>query len=497
MKSKTNIILIPLFTGVALAGCGAKSVQTCLPTTPSPVADKQIQLTDSSTMTPANFGSGFLDILSRNSTGSEVKKRCTARIQSHGEGVSQVKIWTAQHCLFDAGTIELKNSKYVLQMFFKGGYFPVDVTIDGIDEMASQALLFQPYLQFMPKKHENLWSSALTEESIVPCQTATSQFAEILKEKRKSIACFSKNELRSFVATTHIKTENAARMKAILDSEKKASTDSIAALPESEKKVLELRNNSTLFSEKFKHHRRTFAYWLNPTHCATPKNLLPKDHNGRTQPQELCPYREPILSQIKSSFPDTYQFMSSIAERTVTPEQLTQLHADVFGCQILSLEEVNPATELKTVCDIETLNRLYWNKWVKPGLKTLEMSSLGFNVSQQDFFTILSNTSLIPTASSPETGTRSQLTVVSQELGDVSPESLNSTVILINLDAQKGPLQLEKGDSGTIFSVFGHIPVGTLSTLDGEATSGGTSILPLPEVADDEPQSDAKKTACK
>ena len=45
---------------------------------------------------------------------------------------------------------------------------------------------------------------------------------------------------------------------------------------------------------------------------------------------------------------------------------------------------------------------------------------------------------------------------------------------------------LMKKDSGSILSVLGIVPVAALSTIDGEPTSGGASITPLPEVDNEE-----------
>jgi hypothetical protein len=39
---------------------------------------------------------------------------------------------------------------------------------------------------------------------------------------------------------------------------------------------------------------------------------------------------------------------------------------------------------------------------------------------------------------------------------------------------------LQPGDSGTV-ALIGNMPIGVVSTVNGKETSGGTSVLPLPE----------------
>jgi hypothetical protein len=69
-----------------------------------------------------------------------------------------------------------------------------------------------------------------------------------------------------------------------------------------------------------------------------------------------------------------------------------------------------------------------------------------------------------------------------------SGKSLNHDVFLVNYDAGAQGINPVKGASGSILSIFGSIPAALLSTVDGEATSGGAGVTPLPEISDDDVQ---------
>jgi hypothetical protein len=59
-------------------------------------------------------------------------------------------------------------------------------------------------------------------------------------------------------------------------------------------------------------------------------------------------------------------------------------------------------------------------------------------------------------------------------------------VFLINYDKSRQGINPVKGASGSILSIFGSIPAALLSTVDGEPTSGGAGVTPLPEIDDDD-----------
>jgi hypothetical protein len=56
--------------------------------------------------------------------------------------------------------------------------------------------------------------------------------------------------------------------------------------------------------------------------------------------------------------------------------------------------------------------------------------------------------------------------------------------MLVSMPRSDIKVRFQKGDSGAIMLLDG-IPVATLYSVDGEETSGGAAILPLPDIADD------------
>jgi hypothetical protein len=112
-----------------------------------------------------------------------------------------------------------------------------------------------------------------------------------------------------------------------------------------------------------------------------------------------------------------------------------------------------------------------------------------FGLNSDSYFTLLFN-------HSSTTQPSGKILSLTPDVGKMSPEDLNATVILTNFDNQNSHLRLSKTDSGSMLSVFGSVPIATLSTLDGEPTSGGTSVLPLPDYSEDD-GSVAAPTLCK
>ena len=59
------------------------------------------------------------------------------------------------------------------------------------------------------------------------------------------------------------------------------------------------------------------------------------------------------------------------------------------------------------------------------------------------------------------------------------------TQSLENLNKGYAQLRLRPGDSGSMI-LAGGLPIAVLATVDGEKTSGGAAVLPLPEINSDE-----------
>jgi hypothetical protein len=67
--------------------------------------------------------------------------------------------------------------------------------------------------------------------------------------------------------------------------------------------------------------------------------------------------------------------------------------------------------------------------------------------------------------------------------------TFNEKTLLFSFDknAENGELFLVQPDDSGIVLVVGNQPVGVVSTVNGDPSSGGASTMPLPEVSDEEP----------
>lgn len=59
-------------------------------------------------------------------------------------------------------------------------------------------------------------------------------------------------------------------------------------------------------------------------------------------------------------------------------------------------------------------------------------------------------------------------------------------VFLFDFMPESSGINFKKGDSGSLLNIYGGYPVAALSTVDGEPTSGGSGLTPLPEPQDDD-----------
>ena len=89
---------------------------------------------------------------------------------------------------------------------------------------------------------------------------------------------------------------------------------------------------------------------------------------------------------------------------------------------------------------------------------------------------------------------RAEENILGQTIVTVSGNTLTTNkldershaVYLFSFSHQVNPFQFTKGDSGSLLNIFGGYPIAALSTVDGEPTSGGSGLTPLPEPRDDE-----------
>jgi hypothetical protein len=432
------------------------------------------------------LGVGYIDVRVNNTQGEVKTRRCTMKFKPESDDSSRLQVFTATHCLFPVASDDFKNSSYTLQVYHKGGYFPVAIEFDGLLNLNKLAQKYDPMLNLIPSENSR-WSFAATENSVEPCKAQTALFAQELGQKKKNIACFSKNELRLLIGKVVVQPKFGKLWKTIFEANLAHSKEIFAGLNEREKAVLRLREKTGQFTGKVPAHLRRIGYWLNPKHCSLPNEQQPKDEDGDIEPKNLCNFRDEILTSLSQSFPNEYRAVSTIADAPVTtPAELAQLHQSVIACSFTTIGEIElNMTEAKSVCDIEKLSRLIWDSWVKNGVpETIPGSSAKglFGVGPESYFSLSYNDK------SDQNGKSwGAVATINPSLGELSSAKFNSQTMMLNFENGKEGLKLIKSDSGSLLTVFGILPVATLSTLDGEPTSGGSSITPLPEV---NPESD-------
>lgn len=366
-----------------------------------------------------------------------------------------------------------------MQIYHKGGYFPVAIKFDGLLNLNRLAQRYDPMIGLLPSQKRR-WSFAATENSVEPRKEQTALFSKELAQGRKNIACFSKNELRMLVGKIVVQPKHQGLWETIFGANLSHSKEIFKNLNEREKVVLRLREKSGQFTGKVPAHLRQIGYWLNDKHCTLPDYQQPKDEDGDIEPRELCSDRNKILNDLSQSFPNEYQAVSAVADAPVTtPTELARLHQSVIACSFQSIEEIDlNMSEAKTVCDIERLPRLIWNRWVRDGVpETIPGSTAKglFGVGPESYFSLSYN------EKSRQSGLSfGAVVAINPSLGELSSAKYNLETIMLNFENGKEGLKLIKSDSGSLLTVFGILPVATLSTLDSEPTSGGSSITALP-----------------
>jgi len=450
-----------------------------------------LQLSNS-TVTVSDLGGGYLDIKTWDANGKAKERRCSMMVTQSDPDPRQIKVWTAIHCLYDAASDEFLNSSYTLQIHYKGGYFPASVRFDRFENLHRFAKVIQPLLSLLPEKDRNRWRFSTTNDSVEPCQNATTEFKNLLGSNAKQLACFSKNEMRVLSGKISVDVKYSKVLDAVLTSVREYREQHLSRLPEREKKILMLREKTLSILDHSELYIRNYGYWINDKHCTLPEADLPVNARGERESRKLCPHRESLLNMSKTQFPEEYKILRPIAEANIsTPAELKNLHSSVYMCSFENLDQLNlSADKLPTVCDREQLIRLIWNVYVRDAAVSfkskLENKTGIFGFAPDNYFSIFTNRQSGSDPKQNKQQTSSRTLFLSETLSHLSPKTLNNELLILNYDSTGSELDLTKTDSGSIFSMMGFVPVGTLSTVDGEPTSGGASILPLPTVADEQ-----------
>lgn len=488
------------FSAVICSGCGSARVSNSLNTVcPSdkqaaPARDVRSNLTST---VPASdtAGLGFLDIISSDASGNPVSKRCTVSLWPREGTRFEVDADTSGHCFFEWDSSEFKNARFVIQVAFNGGYFPVKARMPIQETLGSFSRSLTPFSANLPEDlRERLNEATRTDAMIDSCKTGTDAFAAQLGSDRKTIACFGKNESRSVHFVLEPEESSAVWLERVLEAKRELATKAFALLPGREQKIIRLRLEGRRYESVLDRNLKQFAYILNETHCSTAKSVM-NDLGFVNQTKTLCSSRDPILAALPGILKEKYPLVQNIVEaKNLSLEELKTLNHKLFLDRFATLADLNPdvITSLKTVTEHELLGRQIWDLWVAPGPEKLmsifQLDTQKIAQSGSVFLSIKSNAlpSAAALASEDVSQSRPRRFEISDAGAQMSPAALNGQAIMLNFDPKKSQLFLMQKDSGSTLNFLDIFPLATLTTLDGEPTSGGAGVLPLPPVSDEQ-----------
>jgi len=418
---------------------------------------------------------GFFEA-SWNVEGEVGSRRCVmSLLPKEGDGAS-VKIFTAAHCLPDISNAHNGSFQFKLFVAHRNGFIPLEVDFPQYAKIVTLSTLVNKSV--MPNLLANRNQFWTPENGTNSCKAATALFKAESVSNHKT-ACFSRQDSRFLDGLVIEKNEKNLKFYSEALAELNRITGAaLSALPDALRSDYGGLINAVDIDLRRRKSLRSMAYLSNVQFCtAVVSQEAPHPSDSDTRVLcELSPKRTDDLFRLTTSKTE-FQQINRIRSDASTP--LSELRDEHYGCILSSLS----STEDATGCNVETTAKTAFEKWVKNAensfaqLAEAEKKGLQFS----DYFSIATMNSNSGSAPS----------VVSQRLvGNIERGSSNladsRSVYLFDYDPAKGVFNFEKGDSGSSLNIFSGYPVAVLSTIDGEPTSGGSSILPLPEPQEEE-----------
>jgi hypothetical protein len=481
------------WAGWILAGCSGQSaaVNTVCDSKLRPVnAQRTPQHQMGFTLNAASAGGedrlhilrGFLEV-KWGSFGNDERKRCFASIVPESGDILGVRIITAAHCLPDVSDATKRNFKLKVEVLYKGGYIPLDFIAPTFTKsVVLSSLINRHVLPLLAPGQNETWTPLSGTEA---CKQATVLF------KQKSVAghktaCFSRQDMRLIKGQISENSQKLLRQwksaVAELGQVKGLVAKELPAAAKSD--LVTLRNASSMNSSRLR-ILRSLAYLSNVQFCSS-EGLVSVSSKESTDSRILCDLSQEVR---ESFFVDTaneveFNRLLSVRNDSVTP--LTQLRETYFRC----IESPFSAPDEETSCVLEDSARSSYQKWVIDAETTFSQlpaaDKNGLNFA--DYFRIVTAKFQTPSSAGIRFISFSGKSARSSaSVGD------SKSVFLFDYDPAVGVFDFEKGDSGSVLNIFGEFPVAVLSTIDGEPTSGGASITPLPEPSE---ESDPASSTC-
>jgi hypothetical protein len=391
------------------------------------------------------------------------------------ENEMEGKVITASHCLPDVSDSEQGVFNYKLYFEFRGKYVPIEVSAPSYRKAASLSRLINRHVvSALPEDKTKHW---LPEYGANLCKEKTREFKRSGESKLK-VACFSRQDLLAVEVQIEEKSgknyRNYRRMYQALMEEKNAAGK---GLPESAKKEYSSIWSMALMGKARQRNLRSIAFLSNVQFCASAQESIDPETN-QTDPKIFCSMPPELREMIfkRSAGESESAELEAIRSDATTP--LAKLREKYLGC----IRSPFSTPDEETGCQAETDARKAFQKWVLNGERNLPsvVTSPSVPLSFKDYLRVVTHKK-----SDSQSVQLSALDVV----GRTSRTNLLTTdsdgVFIFAYDPSDGHFSFAKGDSGSLLNIFGGYPVAALSTVDGEPTSGGTAVLPLPEVQDE------------
>ncbi|MEY3903856.1 MAG: hypothetical protein RL189_3162 [Pseudomonadota bacterium] len=499
---KRSSSLLSLSSAAALVACSSGGKGTfvqranCTGTKPSTTQ----ALTSSFSLAgqeKAYPGAGYIDSVIE-SGGTRKELRCTMHVEPESEDNSTVRLWTAGHCSFDPMESDYLDAKMALKIYQDGSYYTVPIRLEYKQNIAKLAQFVKVLPAFSGNSLPPEALDAYVNISLFPqqrpeiCQSLSDSYKLELGAAAKDILCFGESELNSTLAVVQADEKTQIRLKRTLAEVRLQRAAIFDRLTELWKRLFNLYLDAHKDTVRGDAWLRMIGYYLNEQFCAADLATRPLPDSVPRDFNMFCnsTYRPLIIARFQSMLPPAqFASMNSVIKDKTTP--LSELFA--LNAQTKNIEPEDYALPAHQTSDgtFARLAKRIFERWTSGGINQLRQLNLEnsevFGFNEQSLFQFIVNKASSTSAS-----------------GSVRPQffSLNNLVerenvefakrqVLVNFDGSQNNFRLEKGDSGSMLTIFGGLPLGVLSTVNGEPTSGGASVTPLPE-PDDE-NTDEKK----
>jgi hypothetical protein len=451
------------------------------------------QLNLDSSVTGMQALRGWMD-LTWDADGVRKQKRCAMSLVPEVTEGMQIKIATANHCLPEVPESSGSIVESKVHVFFRDGYIPISINIHNLDKVLKMGQLINKFL--VPLIPDAQLASWLPDYATSSCSNWTNNFRQNSAQDSKT-ACFSRTDLRIIDASV---IETGAKQlelyKAALTELNRIKGAALADLPPELSRGIQLLWRATNMDDMRKRNLRALAYLSNVQYCAAasippPENIAEENQiffvlDGKKMFCNMSSTDRDLFFKLSSTDAE-FTRLKAIQNDPTTP--LTELRNRHLGCDA----PPSGLAEEMTSCQVTYPSRGFFTKWVRDGLANFQLLSESERkgLTADDYFNVVA----------PSHNSASDVGVhffrLASNTERVAPAGGYLTAFLFDYLPAKNYFQFQKGDSGSVLNIFSGYPAAVLSTVDGEPTSGGATITPLPEPAEEAPTTSGASSACR